>query len=239
MARGLGQRQKREKDNTIGRICIALYQEPSTLERLWKRTEIHKTTLVLRLNELVDLGIVKKTRPVFLTHYPFKGGFFRHNFYLLNCSKKESKEIISRALTGIPLADYLSQAAFRLNSVHEEGIGRVEPISFNRSLIRENIEKRVFKLDVEEKNMTQEILLTYSRQNQWDRSSQVVQKRDKILATLILACTQYYIEFLLLDPDKPWSHDFLISLLSEPLKLYDPPFRPYARVYEIMQLLGF
>lgn len=230
--RGLGIRQKKEKDVTIGRICLALYQEPHISETLWKRTRIHKNAMVLRLNELVENGIVIKRHP-----HHIRSDLFRHNYYLLNWSKRESKDIISRAFDA---EDSLSQLAFWFNSLDNSvGVGKVEPIPFNRSRVRSEIEKRIINLDIEEKSIMSEIVQKYTYQNRLNMDSQVIQKRDKTLTSLILACAQYYMEYLILYGDRPWAYDFLISLLSVPLRLYNPPFRPYVKVYEIMQRLGF
>jgi len=236
--RGLGRRQKNEKDVTIARICFALYHEPHISETLWKRTKIHKNAMLLSLNELVENGIVIKHHPSFSTPYHLKSDFFRHNYYLLNWSKRESKDIIFRAFDA---EESQSLLAFRLNSVSDSSdvIGKVNPIPFHKSSIRRAIKERIINLDIEEKTITREILQKYTYQNRLNMDSQVIQKRDKILASLILACAQYYVEYLMLYDDRPWSYDFLISLLSVPLRLYNPPFRPYVKVYKIMQRLGF
>jgi hypothetical protein len=81
---GMGERQKNEKENTINRICLALYQEPDTSEGLWRRTKIHKNTFLLRLKGLINNGLVNEHAPV---NFSVRGKFFKHKFYLLEWNK--------------------------------------------------------------------------------------------------------------------------------------------------------
>jgi hypothetical protein len=188
----------------------------------------------------------KKTQLIEFVHVPaffsVRGKFFKHDFYLLNWNKKESRDIISHIFDGSSLVDSNSLMAYRINSIQNgsNNIDKVEPIPLHPSHAARDLEKRIIDLDVEEKRIIREILQSYTNQNKWAKQgSQLVERRNKILATLILACAKYYGEYLLLERDRPWSYDFLVSLLREPLRLFDPPLRPYAKVYEIMQLLGF
>jgi hypothetical protein len=157
----------------------------------------------------------------------------------LNWNKKESRDIVSHAFDSISAAHDRSLIPYRINTIQNGsgGIDKIEPISFHGNYTRD-LEKRIISLDIEERWIVREIIQSYNRSQCADRSL-LFEKRDKILATLILACAQYFVEDLLLYPDRPWSHDFLISLLRRPLRLFDPPLRPYVKIYEIMQLLGF
>lgn len=236
LARGLGERQKREKEATIRRICFALYHEPYTSEMLWKKTNIHKNTLVLRLNELVNSGVVKKRYPRSIF---YEGRFFKHNFYLLNLAESESKDIISHVFDELSTVDKSYLIPYRINSINcSDCIGKTDPNVL--SYTRRDLEKKIIDLDTQEKSIMLELIRIFADQNQkCDNCRLLIEKRDKILATLILACAQYYVEYLLLNQEQRWSYDFLISLLLKPLRLFDPPMRPYAKVFKIMQSLGF
>jgi len=240
----MGERQKNEKENTINRICLALYQEPDTSEGLWRRTKIHKNTFLLRLKGLINNGLVKEHAPV---TFSVRGKFFKHKFYLLEWNKTESKDIISRIFDGASLVDSNSLIAYKINSIHSSlnGIGKVELIPLHPSYTRWDLEKKIIDLDIQEKTISHEILQSYANRYEWAKhSDQLIKKRNITLATLLLACAKYY--DYLVEPNQPWAYDFLISLMFDPLRsfdpplrLFDPPLRPYVKVYEILQLLGF
>jgi hypothetical protein len=237
LARGLGERQKREKEATNRRICFALYHEPYTSEMLWKKTNIHKNALVLRLNELVNSGVVKKRYPRFVV---YEGRFFKHNFYLLNLAESESKDIISHVFDEISTVDKSYLIPYRINSINcSDCIGKIDSIVMSQDYTRRDLEKKIIGLDIEEKSIMLELIRIFADRNQKCDNCRLIEKRDKILATLILACAQYYVKYLLLKQEQTWSYDFLISLLLKPLRLFDPPMRPYAKVFKIMQSLGF
>ena len=91
ITRGLGQRQKEDQIITNYRIIKALYTKPYTYQQLWRVTKIHRNTLKLRLDKLVNDRIILKR------HYTFnnyRGKYVSPDFYLLDWAKKQSREIL-------------------------------------------------------------------------------------------------------------------------------------------------
>jgi hypothetical protein len=83
---------------------------PFTYHKLWKVSRIHRNTLRDRLDFLVAQGIVIKHKYSIPNNYHYHGcsmykypdldmlPFYNHIYYLLNCSKPESKQLVSHYL---------------------------------------------------------------------------------------------------------------------------------------------
>lgn len=103
---GLGDRQKRERLLTDSKIVSFLRVSPFTYEQLWRVSRIHRNTLKLRLQHLVDTKIVIKHRYSIPYEYRFYGHMYKHpvpyrppiynhDYYLLNYSQPEIKNFLS------------------------------------------------------------------------------------------------------------------------------------------------
>jgi hypothetical protein len=105
--RGLGEKQKTQRCLTDSKIVSFLTVTPFTYDKLWKVSRIHRNTLRHRLDFLVAQGIVIKHKYSIPYKYHYHGcsmykypdldmlPLYNHIYYLLNCSKPESKQLVS------------------------------------------------------------------------------------------------------------------------------------------------
>jgi hypothetical protein len=105
--RGLGEKQRIQRYLTDSKIVSFLTVTPFTYDKLWKVSRIHRNTLRSRLNYLVAQGIVIKHKYSIPNNYHYWGcskyrypdldmlPIYNRTYYLLNCSKPKSKQLVS------------------------------------------------------------------------------------------------------------------------------------------------
>jgi len=105
--RGLGEKQKTQRNLTDSKIVSFLTVTPFTYDKLWKVSRIQRNTLRDRLDFLVAQGIVIKHKYSIPNNFHYQGcsmyrypdldmlPIYNRTYYLLNCSKPKSKQLVS------------------------------------------------------------------------------------------------------------------------------------------------
>ncbi len=210
------------------------------LINIWSFSKIHRNTLKLRLDQLLREKIIIKH------HYTFpnyRGKYTSRDFYLLDCAKKQAREMIDsilaeRVVTGSTYMTNpkLSRRSYEINSVHiqpskrEYTIIKADEVHVpGVYLDRREFSERVRQLRVKEKDIFEQIKSHSGPVEIWNK---LLEERDSIIESLVLVCTRFCVqEYSGLSP-----FDMLVFFAT--IGLFDYSL-PYVKFWDIMERVGY
>lgn len=224
-----------------------MYVNPYTYQQLWRFTKIHRNTLKLRLDQLLRDKIVIKHH---YTFHNYRGKYTSRDFYLLNWTKKQSREMIDFILakqvaTGSTymMNPNFSRLSYEINSIHIEpskreytiiGPDKVDIPSIY--LHRSEFSETVRELHVKERDIFEQIIFYIGTSGPVGIRNELLRERDSIIESLVLLCTRFCVQQYVGINSSLSPFDMFVFFAT--IGLFDYSL-PYVKFWEIMERVGY
>ena len=234
--RGLGKLQKNQKLLTNYRIIGALYVEPYSFEQLKYETRIHRNTLKLRLNNLVNDNIILREEYTFR----HKNRFRNHCFYMLNWAKQDTKETVLYIVEN-KILNTVSPSYHYLNSLEIDWYTEKFPLDrYRRSISSSDFVMKIREFRIQENIIWSQILDIH---NDGNLSNKAIEKRNELLLRrnmlfeLIIYESMYFClgRFLRYSENLSTCNMLIFFKLAS---LYRRS-RPYTKFWDVMERMGY